>query len=112
MEPDVGAVAAGIEPVAAAVSAASPGAALKAAREAKSFSTLDIARKLRLSARQIEALERDDYAALPGKTFARGFVRNYAKVVELDPDEIVALVEPMFEQGGQQRCAAAEGRAV
>ena len=35
------------------------------------------------SARQVQALEADDYAMLPGRTFVRGFLRNYARLLGL-----------------------------
>ncbi|MDP2878656.1 MAG: helix-turn-helix domain-containing protein, partial [Sulfuricella sp.] len=44
--------------------------------------------------RQIEALEADDHASLPGKTFLRGFLRNYAKLLQLDPEPLLALYQP------------------
>jgi cytoskeleton protein RodZ len=54
----------------------------------------EVARQLRLSTRQIEALEADDHASLPGKTFLRGFLRNYAKLLQLDPEPLLALCQP------------------
>ena len=35
--------------------------------------------------RQVRAIEEDDYGRLPGRTFVRVFVRNYARLVTLDP---------------------------
>ncbi|MFZ2629189.1 MAG: helix-turn-helix transcriptional regulator, partial [Rugosibacter sp.] len=55
-----------------------PGAVLRAAREAKGLTPDAVAHVTRFSVRQIEALERDDYASLPGITVVRGFVRGYA----------------------------------
>ncbi len=49
-----------------------------------------MARQLKLSVRQVEALERDEYAAFPGPVFVRGFLRNYAKLLQLDPEALVA----------------------
>jgi cytoskeleton protein RodZ len=67
-----------------------PGAQLLAERRAQGLSLGDVARQLKLSVRQVEALERDDYAAFPGAVFARGFLRNYAKLLQLDPEALVA----------------------
>ena len=61
---------------------ASPGQMLRAAREAKGWKVEQVASQLKLSRRQIEALEADAFADLPGLTFVRGFVRNYARVLE------------------------------
>ncbi|MBK9351380.1 MAG: helix-turn-helix domain-containing protein [Sulfuritalea sp.] len=49
---------------------------------------------IRFSARQIEALERDDYASLPGSTAVRGLVRNYAKFLKLDAAPLLAQLDP------------------
>lgn len=68
----------------------SAGRMLVEARERLGLSIADVARQLRLSPRQIEALEADDYAKLPGKTFLRGFIRNYAKLLQLDPEPLLA----------------------
>ncbi len=70
-----------------------PGVRLRQAREAMGQSAADIATRLRMGVKQVQALEAGDYAALPTGTFLRGFVRNYAKVVGLDPAELVACLE-------------------
>lgn len=67
----------------------SPGASLAAARNNIGLSVADVARSLRLSVRQIEAIEADDFERLPGKTFLRGFVRNYAKLLNVDPEPLL-----------------------
>ncbi len=68
---------------------ASPGRRLAAARAAQNLSTADIARQLKLSVWQVEALEAGHYHQLPGPIFVRGFIRNYARLVKLDPNELV-----------------------
>ncbi|MCK2125999.1 DUF4115 domain-containing protein [Thauera aromatica] len=62
----------------------SPGAQLRRAREARGESVSEVAFALKLNPRQIDALERDDFAALPGTAFVRGFLRNYARYLGLD----------------------------
>jgi cytoskeleton protein RodZ len=71
-----------------------PGLVLRAAREAKGLSLNDVAQVTRLSERQIDALERDDYASLPGSTAVRGFVRSYAKLLKLDVAPLLAALDP------------------
>lgn len=73
---------------------ASLGAMLRQAREARGHSIADVVQVIRFGARQIEALERDDYATLPGATAVRGMVRNYAKFLKLDPTPLLARLEP------------------
>lgn len=69
---------------------AQPGRQLAAARERCGFTIADIARQLKLSPSQVEAMEADDYQRLPGTVFARGFIRNYARLVKLDPAPLQA----------------------
>ncbi len=66
------------------------GQALRAAREAQGMSVEDAANRLRLMLRQIEAMEADDFASLGQPVFARGFVRNYARLLGLDPEPLLA----------------------
>ena len=91
--------------------AATAGALLGAAREASGLTIDAVAQQLKLAPRQVRALEEDDYTHLPGRTFVRGFVRNYARLVHLDPDEVVgslpagaaapALEAPTLQQTAQ-----------
>lgn len=74
--------------------ARAPGAVLRAAREAASLSVDDVAQVLRFSPRQIECLEADDYAGLPGATVVRGFIRSYAKLLKLDPAPLLHALDP------------------
>jgi cytoskeleton protein RodZ len=67
----------------------SPGAQLLAERRSQGLSLGDIARQLKLSVRQVEALERDEYGSFQGSVFVRGFLRNYAKLLRLDPERLV-----------------------
>jgi cytoskeletal protein RodZ len=60
------------------------GARLRAAREAQGLSLKDIAARTRITARHVEALETGDYGTLPGRPYALGFARSYAKAVGLD----------------------------
>jgi len=65
------------------------GARLKQARQTKGVSLRDIATTTKISVVALEALERNDYARLPGGIFDRAFVRAYALAVGLDPEEAV-----------------------
>lgn len=82
-------------PHAGAEPTTSVGELLIAARERWNYSAADIARQLRLALRQIEALEANHFDALPGNTFVRGFIRNYAKAVQEDPEALLAAYEQM-----------------
>ena len=73
-----------------AVAAFPVGQALRDAREAQGLSVEDVANRLRLMHRQIDAMETGDFASLGQPVFARGFVRNYARLLGLDPDPMLA----------------------
>ena len=68
----------------------SPGRALAALRVKRGISIDEVARNLKFAPRQIEALEAEDFAALPGVTIIRGMVRGYAKMLGTDPEPLLA----------------------
>lgn len=68
------------------------GARLLRAREAAGMSRAQACAILRIPERHLVAIETGDYGALPARTYAVGFSRSYAKVVGLDPVEIVNAV--------------------
>lgn len=70
-----------------------PGAQLKAQREAMGWSVEHVADQLKLAPRQVVALEEGDAEALPNLAVVRGFIRAYAKVVKLDAAPLVAMIE-------------------
>jgi cytoskeleton protein RodZ len=78
--------------------AVQPGRELTTAREGCGLSVADIARQLKLSPWQVEALEAGDYRRLPGAVFVRGFIRNYARLVKLDSAPLLASAEPRLPQ--------------
>ena len=73
--------------------ARSLGQVFAAERERQGLSRADIAQRLHMSAYQVEALETGDYTRLPRGTFLRGFVRNYAKLIGLVPDDVMSLLD-------------------
>ena len=69
------------------------GQVFAAERERQGLSRADVAQRLHMSAYQVEALENGDYSRLPRGTFLRGFVRNYAKLIGLAPDDVLPLLD-------------------
>jgi len=65
------------------------GGALRLARENQGLTTQEIASRLRLSTKQIEAIEADDFAKLPEATIVRGFIRNYAKQLKINAQPLL-----------------------
>ena len=72
------------------------GQILQAARLAQVMSVQDVARQLRLTERQVTAIEEDDHSKFPSQTFLRGFIRNYAKLVREDTEEFSQLLRQTF----------------
>jgi len=68
----------------------SVGKTLREAREKLGMSVNDVANRIKFAPRQIESLEDDDYAHLPEAAFVRGFVRSYARLLELDPARLLS----------------------
>jgi cytoskeleton protein RodZ len=70
------------------------GAELKQARETRGLSIEDVAQQLKFAPRQIESLEAERFDRLPGPTIARGMVRNYARLLKLEPEPMLERMAP------------------
>lgn len=68
------------------------GERLRAARAAKDLTLEQVAAETRIPQRHLVAMEAGDFGKLPGRTYAVGFARTYAKTVGLDPDDVAADV--------------------
>ncbi len=62
---------------------------LKQARKKKRLSLEQITSQTRIQEHHLQALESEDFANLPAKVFAKGFVRSYAKALGLDEEEAI-----------------------
>ena len=82
------------------------GQELAAAREARGLALADVAQQLKFAPRQLEALEQEQFASLPGATFAKGMVRSYARLLKLDPEPLLERVAGRFEVPDSNRLAA------
>lgn len=71
----------------------SVGKVLREAREAQGMSLDEAAMRLRLMHRQLAAIEADDFESLGQIVFARGFVRNYARLLGLVPEDLLARMQ-------------------
>ena len=81
------------------------GATLREAREGVGMSVYDIAERIKFAPKQVEALEANDYERLPKATFLRGFVRSYARVLQLDEASLIAALpsEPVPQNMAKQQ---------
>ncbi len=68
------------------------GAYLKARREARGLSLDEVAAQTRIKRGYLEAIEADDYEALPSGPFVSGFIASYARTLGIDPSEIEPLI--------------------
>lgn len=66
------------------------GSFLKRHRQKQGKDLEEIAEKTRIHASTLRAIEEDNPKALPAEVFARGFVKNYAQYLGLDPNEALA----------------------
>lgn len=67
----------------------SPGNVLRTEREQRGMTLNHVAERLYLNSNVIQALEQDAYEDLPAPTFVRGYIRNYAKLMEINPEPLV-----------------------
>lgn len=78
----------------------STGDMLRHAREQKQLSVEDIAKETRIPQRHLSSIEVGDFDALPGRTYAIGFAKSYARAVGLSDATVGSrLREEMAEQG-------------
>lgn len=75
-----------------------PGQRLRKARELRGMSIEQVARELALSPRYVEAMESDVYKSLPEPAFVRGYMRRYAQLVKLSPDDIAAKFDQCYAE--------------
>lgn len=78
-----------VQSEALAVSRSNPGETLRKARENRNWSLADVAGQLNLTSQRLSQLEAGQFDQLPGHTFARGYVRAYAKLLGMDQTLIV-----------------------
>lgn len=76
-----------------------PGRMLAQLRGEQKLSVADVAQRLKYGARQIEALEAEEFDKLPGATFIRGMVRGYARLLDTDPQHLLDALDQRYVPG-------------
>lgn len=71
----------------------SAGAMLARARSQMGLSVGEVANHLKLSIRQVEAMEADAFDQLPSPMFVRGFAKSYARLVQIDPGPVMLMLD-------------------
>lgn len=80
-------------PISTSEETPSIGRTLKACREGKNISVNDIASKMYLDVRIINAIEEDNFSSLSDAIYVRGYIRSYSKLLGADADGLVKLYE-------------------
>lgn len=89
-----------------------PGERLRQARERQELSPQQVAQQLNLETRQVRALEENDWAALPEPLYVVGYLRNYARLLGLPDDEIVAAYPRRQEESYAPPVAGSAARGA
>ncbi len=84
------------------------GARLRWERERAGLTVTDVAARLRLHLNQVRALEQESLAALPEAAYVRGFVRSYARILNLDP---TPLLDDLATKLGPATASVVDGMA-
>ncbi len=71
---------------------------LKEKRESKKLSTKYISQHTKINLSSLEKLEANNFIDLPKKPYVKGFVKSYAKILELDEDECLELFERTYQE--------------
>lgn len=78
------------------------GALLAEHRTRKQLTTKAIAAQMKISEHYINALEQEDYETLPGLTFVQGYIRAYARILQLDEDKIEQQLKVTIESSPEK----------
>jgi cytoskeleton protein RodZ len=68
-----------------------PGQLLRLHREKMGLSAQDIAKRIHLDIKIVEAIESDSSEGMPSAIYVRGYLRSYAKTVDADADRVIEL---------------------
>ncbi|WP_417597091.1 RodZ domain-containing protein [Oceanospirillum sp.] len=75
-----------------------PGEQLKKGRERMQLTTREVSEKLNLKHSFVTQIEEDNYSALPGTTFIRGYLRAYAKLVGVEAEALIDIYNTNFNE--------------
>ena len=74
-----------------------PGGPLRQARQSLNFGQLDVARRLNLTVDVINALEENRFSDLPEATYVKGYLRSYARFLEIDSNPLINAYEQLVQ---------------
>lgn len=79
------------------MNATNPGSQLASIREQKGYTVEYVASKLHLRARVIELIELNDFKSLPAAVFIKGYLRAYAKLLDVSPEPYLAVFNSQYD---------------
>ncbi len=79
-----------------------PGQTLADGREAKGLTVADVAVQLNVTEAIVNGLERDDYNNLPPAIYTRGYLRNYANLLQIDPEPLLVRQKQLTSTGDDE----------
>jgi cytoskeletal protein RodZ len=77
------------------------GELLRQERESQGLSRIDLAQQIRVKDQFLEALEDNRFADLPAAVFVKGYIKSYARVLQFDPDPMLALLRRDFQESAR-----------
>jgi cytoskeletal protein RodZ len=80
-------------PTGAQASAVSALPDLSAIRKRRGITLEEIAQSTKISTRYLEAIERSEFAILPGGVFSTSYIRQYARAIEYDEWDLLAYYD-------------------
>lgn len=78
------------------------GTILQTARREIGLSLEQVSKKTKIRVKYLQLIDKNDWDALPGIAYARGFIKSYAEVVGLVPEKTLALFRREFIDAGKQ----------
>ncbi|WP_225772074.1 helix-turn-helix domain-containing protein [Pseudomonas sp. Marseille-Q5115] len=97
-------------PEVVAAARTNPGETLRQARESRSWSLQEVAARLNLTTTSLANLESGAFERLPGHTFARGYIRAYAKLLGMDQTPLVEAFDHFTGTNAQGSAVHGLGR--
>jgi len=89
------------------------GELLKETRQNKEVSLEEVEQELKIRRKYLQALEEEDFSIMPPEVYVKGFLRNYAIYLGLDPEEVRALyIGESVEKGKRTRLMGRAGQIV
>ncbi len=78
------------------------GDTLREARQSRGVELREVERTTKIRVPYLRALEEERWDVLPGRAYARGFLRTYAELLRLDPDPLVARLDQQLRPAAEE----------